>query len=248
MSSKYCSPAVVTPLLYLCVCVCVCVCVCAKAVIQSFSNCKLQIPTFQLTAANHVFHVVWPCSGQSLAGLIISILAGCCQHTTAPALRSHPWSTKTHMSTCKPCHLTHCWPMHPWLPACVCVCQGINSNHAQTARFNIPKVLPLLQTMSSVFCPAGGLPCRAVRLRMYTCCQHTTAPGPANLTARQQDTHCMRVCPTAPHRPVCVRVRRTILQRDTSMGQVSSHTASRAHRPCQIRPDHQNAYVPGPGP
>ena len=32
-----------------------------------------------------------------------------------------------------------------------CVCQGINSIHAQTARFNIPTVLLLLQTMSSGF-------------------------------------------------------------------------------------------------
>ena len=38
----------------------------------------------------------------------------------------------------------------------VSVCQGINSIHAQTARFNNPNFLPLLQTMSSVFSPAGA--------------------------------------------------------------------------------------------
>ena len=45
---------------------------------------------------------------------------------------------------------------------CVCVCvharQGINSNHAQTARFTDPTLLPLLQTMSSVSCPTVGRP------------------------------------------------------------------------------------------
>ena len=39
-----------------------------------------------------------------------------------------------------------------------CVCQGNQFNRAQTARFNIPTLLPLLQTIRSVSGPAGGLP------------------------------------------------------------------------------------------
>ena len=51
----------------------------------------------------------------------------------------------------------------------------------------------------------GVLPCRGaallgMTLHMYKCHQQTTAPGPMNLTTKQQDTHCMHVCPTAPHR------------------------------------------------
>ena len=37
----------------------------------------------------------------------------------------------------------------------MCVCQGINSILPQTARFN-SYILPLLQTISSEFSPAGG--------------------------------------------------------------------------------------------
>ena len=36
------------------------------------------------------------------------------------------------------------------------LCHGIHSNHAQTARFNSPTVLPPLQTMSLLFGPARG--------------------------------------------------------------------------------------------
>ena len=41
---------------------------------------------------------------------------------------------------------------------CVCVCQGIDSIHAQTARFDRTIFLPLLQTMISLFGPAGDSP------------------------------------------------------------------------------------------
>ena len=40
----------------------------------------------------------------------------------------------------------------------VCMPQGIHFIHAQTARFNIPIFLPLLQTMNSVFSLAGEQP------------------------------------------------------------------------------------------
>ena len=40
-----------------------------------------------------------------------------------------------------------------------------------------------------------------MRPHMSKCCQQTMAPGPMNLTTKQEDTHCMHMCPTAPHRP-----------------------------------------------
>ena len=61
--------------------------------------------------------------------------------------------------------------------ACVCVCQGNQFNHAQTARFNNPTLLPLLQTMSSVSCPAEGLPRRAGSRHMYRCQMPLTHHG-----------------------------------------------------------------------
>ena len=39
-------------------------------------------------------------------------------------------------------------------------------NHAQTARFNIPTFLPLLQTMSSLFSAQGA---QADNSHMYSC-------------------------------------------------------------------------------
>ena len=85
----------------------------------------------------------------------------------------------------------------------VCLCQGINSNHAPTTRFKNPAFLPLLQTISSLSCPAGGLLCWAMEswCTGVRCRQHTATPGPSNHTTKQQDTHCMRVCPTSPHSP-----------------------------------------------
>ena len=84
---------------------------------------------------------------------------------------------------------------------CVCVCQGNNSNHAQSARFNNPTDLALLQTMSSLSSPAGGLPQRA-RCSILTSVANAPRLLPLEpYTTAQQDTHCMRVCPTSPHRP-----------------------------------------------
>ena len=49
---------------------------------------------------------------------------------------------------------------------CVCVCQDSNSNGVQTARFNRPTLLPLLQTISSVFGAAGLCVCVCARARV----------------------------------------------------------------------------------
>ena len=66
---------------------------------------------------------------------------------------------------CSPSHV----PVCVCLCVCVCVCQGVNSNHAQTVRFNIPTFLPLLQTISSMFCPAGGAALTGKWLRVCVC-------------------------------------------------------------------------------
>ena len=78
----------------------------------------------------------------------------------------------------------------------VCVC--VNPfEFAQTARFNNPKVLALLQTMSSTVLPCKGLPSG------HEAPYAANAPRllPSEPSARQQDTHYTLVCPTTPHIP-----------------------------------------------
>ena len=49
-----------------------------------------------------------------------------------------------------------------------CVCQGINSNHAQTAKFKRTTFLPLLQTMSSL-CLCGCVCMCVPRYQIHSC-------------------------------------------------------------------------------
>ena len=83
---------------------------------------------------------------------------------------------------------------------CVCVCVPRNPfESAPTARFNNPKVLPLLQTMSSIVqpcrwgCPAG------TRLHIDRCRQRTTAPALRTIRTTTRHTLHARVPYRSPH-------------------------------------------------
>ena len=74
---------------------------------------------------------------------------------------------------------TLCVSVYMCVCACVslCVCQGNNSNHAQTARFNNPTDLALLQNMSSLSSPAGGAALTGSSLHIDKCRQRTATPA-----------------------------------------------------------------------
>ena len=79
---------------------------------------------------------------------------------------------------------------------CVCVCvPRYQFQSCSNCEVKQSYVLPLLQTMSSVFSPAGGPP---DGLRLYLCTDAANAPQllPSESATRHQDTHGMHVCPT----------------------------------------------------
>ena len=82
---------------------------------------------------------------------------------------------------------------------CVCVCarvrHRISSSPAQTARFNLPVLLPLLQSMNSVFCPVAADRRRleADRRRLSGCClgrSLSASPG-----AKKEKERVVKKCP-----------------------------------------------------
>ena len=92
---------------------------------------------------------------------------------TAAYRNLEPWGALGPVHLAKPSELHSTQSTAFLVPGeCVCVCacvyQGNQFNHAQIARFNNPTFLPLLQTMSSLSCPAGGLPGRAGSRLMYS--------------------------------------------------------------------------------
>ena len=112
---------------------------------------------------------------------------------------------KESIQSCSNCEVRQsCFPTTTAVCVCVCVCAPRNPfESAQTARFNNPKVLSLLQTMSSTvlpFCPAGGAAQRASST-ISTYAANAPRLLPSEPSAQQQHTHCMLVCPTAPHIP-----------------------------------------------
>ena len=98
---------------------------------------------------------------------------------------AHSSPTGARVAETWPPHCHQCLATCAWGVERVCVCarvcvrsrQGINSNHALTARFN------------SWHTPLTN-----------------HSPYPGTPATEQQDTHCIGVCPTAPHRCVCVCV------------------------------------------
>ena len=144
-------------------------CVCLpRYQFQSCPNCKVQhayiLPLLQ--TINSVFRLA---GGQAIQAL------------------------DRHMYRVLPTHRSS-WPCNPatCVCVCVCVCQGINSNHAQSARFNTPTSYHYCKP--SVLCSAlhGGRPYRpwiAIQAICTGCCQHTAAPGPAT-----QPRVCVCVC------------------------------------------------------
>ena len=83
---------------------------------------------------------------------------------------------------------------------CVCVCVPRNPfKSAPTARFNNPKVLSLLQTISSIVlpcrwgCPAG------TRRHKYRCRQRPTAPALRTINTTARHTLHARVPYRSPH-------------------------------------------------
>ena len=129
------------------------------------------IPT---SPANHQFIVPSPAGGQP-KGHDHRTCTRHRQQTTAPAFVTRPRCTKTNIA----CPVCVC--------VCVCVCQGINSNHAQTARFNRTMFLQLLQTMSSLFSPAGGAP-DGLMLSICTVAAHAPQLLPSEPAMWHQDT------------------------------------------------------------
>ena len=95
---------------------------------------------------------------------------------------------------------SNCKVQHVGVCVCVCVCVPRNPfKSAPTARFNNPKVLPLLQTMSSSVqpcrrgCPVG------TRLHIDRCRQRTTAPALRTIRTTSRHTLHARVPYRSPH-------------------------------------------------
>ena len=93
---------------------------------------------------------------------------------------------------------------------CVCVCQGVHSNLLQLRGSTILRSYHCCKPCVRLFCPAGGAAQRAIDA-ISTDAANAPRLLPSEPSARQQDTHCMLVCPTAPHIPapcmcVCVCV------------------------------------------
>ena len=137
----------------------ICVCVCVprnpfeSAPTAGFNNPKV-LPLLQTMSSS-----VQPCRRAWPVGTRLHI-DRCRQRTTAPALRTIR-TTATHTLHARvPYRSPHPSPMHPLrLSVCVCVCVPRHWFYpAQTARFNRPKFLPLLQTISPFSCPQGCVP------------------------------------------------------------------------------------------
>ena len=92
-----------------------------------------------------------------------------------------------------------------WVGGCVCVyvCVPRDQFHScSNCEVQNSYILPLLQTISSVFGPAGGQPQRALDLHMYRVLPTHRSSSPVT---PKHTVHA--VCPTSPHRPApCIPV------------------------------------------